>query len=201
MTSLLIDVVVLPVSLGGIIPFAEKGRKEIRNNPLVKAGNKMGAADDIIGVEEPKCAFLMAGDKLDPIQPLCFPPGPMCVVNLEPANPDYIHADRCSHGRVQDLDLIDSQDPRIHVRVGRIIARESDHIRATLHVDLVSPSPQVVRRVVYRHREPLREAVADYLDVVAFTICEYGGLLVILTMQNACEEVVLQIRNEILANE
>jgi len=149
----------LPVSVGGIIPSAGGGQG-IHDDPFVEAGDEVGATDDIVRVEEPKRAFLGTGDKLHPVQPLCFPPGVVCAVDLEPANPEYVHAGRCGHAGVQSPDSVDSQDLCIHVWVGWVITRESDHVRAVLHVDLIGPSPQVVCCVVNCHYEPLLEAVA-----------------------------------------
>lgn len=101
---------------------------------------------------------------------------------------------------MQDLDLIYPQDPCVHIRVGRVIMGESHHVRAALHVDLISPSPEVVCCVVHCHREPLFEALANYEDLVKFVIYECGVFWVVLTMQNASEEVMLQARNKILVN-
>ena len=96
----LIYVVVFPVSFGGIVPSADGGCKEIHDEPFAEARDEMCATDDIVGVEEPECTFLEIWDKFDPVQSLCFPPGLVCVVNLEPMNPEYVHAGRCSHGGV-----------------------------------------------------------------------------------------------------
>ena len=98
--SSLIDIAIFPVSVGWVVPSANKSCKETRDSPFVKAGDEMGATDDVVGVKEPKRAVLVAGDKLYPVQPLCFPPGSMRVVDLEPMDPKYVHAGWCSHGGV-----------------------------------------------------------------------------------------------------
>jgi hypothetical protein len=84
----LVDVVVLPVILWGIVPFANGGRRRIHDTLFVEAGDKVSAANDVVGVEEPECAILKTRDELDPIQPLRFPPRTICVVNLKPTNPE-----------------------------------------------------------------------------------------------------------------
>ena len=77
--------------------------------------------------------------------------------------------------------------------MGRVATRECHHIPAALHVDLVAPLLEVVCRIVYRHGEPLLEPLANDEDIVMFTICEGGGFWVVLAVQDASKEVVLQI--------
>ena len=78
--------------------------------------------------------------------------------------------------------------------------RECHHIPAALHVDLVAPPSEVVCCIVYRHGEPLFEPLANNEDLVTFTICEGGGFWVVLAVQDASEEVVLQIWDKVLVN-
>ena len=84
--------------------------------------------------------------------------------------------------------------------MGRVATRECHHILAALHVDLVAPPSEVVCCIVYCHRELLFEPLANNEDLVTFTICEGGGFWVIFAVQDASEEVILQIWDKVLVN-
>ena len=194
----LIDIVALPVNVRVVVPLANGNHRGVCDAAFIEAGNQVGAANDVLRVNEPKSTILEVRNKLDPMQPLGFPPCPMCTVDLEPANPEYVHAGSCSHSRMEDLGTIDPQDPCVCVRMGWIIARKGDHIWTPLHVDLVASSAEIVRCVVYRHRVTLFETLAQYLDAIAIAIRERGGFWVVLAMQDAGKEVVFEIWNKSL---
>ena len=42
----------------------------------------------------------------------------MRVIDLGPVNPEHVHYGRLGHGRMQNFDPVDPQNPRMHVRVG-----------------------------------------------------------------------------------
>ena len=55
--------------------------------------DEVGSADDVVWVKEAKRAILEGWNKSEPIEPLGFPPRPVSLVDLEPANPDDVHPD------------------------------------------------------------------------------------------------------------
>lgn len=65
--NLLVDIIVVPVGIGGIIPFADGGCREVYDEPLFETGDEVGATDNVVGVKEPKCTLLKAGDELDSV--------------------------------------------------------------------------------------------------------------------------------------
>jgi len=78
--------------------------------------------------------------------------------------------------------------------------RQGHHIWATLQVDLIAASSEVICCVVHRHRVPSFKALADDVNPVTIVIREHRGFWVILVAQNASEEVVFQLRNKVLVS-
>jgi len=93
---------------------------------MVETRNEVGAADYVFRVEEAECAVFEAWDKLDAIQPLGFPAGPVIFVNLEPANPKDVHSDLFHHCRsVEDIDSVDSEDLCICIWVNPVLGERA----------------------------------------------------------------------------
>ena len=82
--------------------------------------------------------------------------------------------------------------------MGWVAVREGHHIWTTSHVNLVCPSPEVVRGVIDSHRVPLLKAVAMDINFVALGVREAGRFGVILLVEDSSEEVIRQLWNEVL---
>lgn len=65
--SSLIDVVMLPVSVRDVVPFADKRLEEPYDESFGEAGDEVGTANDIVGIKEPERVILEAGDKLNSV--------------------------------------------------------------------------------------------------------------------------------------
>ena len=122
----------------------------------------------------------------------------MFLIDLKPMDPEDIPILQVGHGGVHDLDLVDPKDPRIRVWVGWITVGESHHIQATSHVNLVRSPPQVIHGVVYGHRVVLLKVVSGDEDLFAIVGCERRGFRIVLAMEDASEEMVFQLRDEVL---
>ena len=167
---------------------------------MFEARDEVGTTYNVLGIEEPKCALVVVGGKLDTVQALCFPPRPMFLVDLEPADPQDVHICQFGHGGMENLDPIDPKDARVHVWMGRVATRERHHVWAASHVDLVHPSPEVVRGVIHAHRTLSLKAVPSDEDLVTVVICEGRGFRIVLAVKDAGEEVVHQFRDKILGS-
>jgi len=194
----LVHVVILPVFIWNIIPLTGNVLRGILHIPIVEARDEVGATDDVLGIEEPKCAFLVLGDKLGPVQPLCLPPSPIISVNLEPTDPEDIHICEFRHGGVQNPDPVDREDTYVYVWVGGVARRECHHVWTASHVYLVHPSPEVIRSVEDAHRAPLLKFVTGNKDLVAVAICECGRFGIVLAVEDASKQVVCQLWDKVL---
>ena len=165
-----------------------------------EAGDEVDTAYDVCRIEKPERALLVARNKLDSVQPFCFPSCPVFLVHFEPTDPEDIHVCQFGQARMQDSDSVDPEDPRIEVWVGRVATRESHHVWTTPRVDLVYLSSEVVCGVVNTRGAPLLEAVAMYKELVALIICKVGRFWIILLVKNTGEEVIGQLRNKVLVS-
>ena len=61
----LVHIIVPPVVSWCIVPLADQVFEGVFNVAVIEAGDKVGTANDILRVKEPKCALLVVGDELD----------------------------------------------------------------------------------------------------------------------------------------
>jgi len=113
----LVYIIILPVVGRCIVPLADGTIERVRHVPVIEAGDEVGATDDILRVEEPKRTLRVVRDKLDTVQPFCFLPRPVFLVDLEPADPEDIHVRQFGHSWVQNFDPVDPEDACVHVRM------------------------------------------------------------------------------------
>lgn len=166
--------------------------------PMVETRNEVGAADDVFGVEEAESAIFEARNKLDAIQPFGFPASPMGFVDLKPANPKDVCFGLVHHRRsMENVESVDSKDLCICIRVNPILG-EGHHMWSTLHIHLVLTPSEIVRRVVNIHAVPLFEAVVADVECVVVLRGERGWLGIILFVENASEEVILELCDKVL---
>lgn len=196
MDNLLVHIVALPVLSRWIIPLAGK---RVLHTPTSETRDKVGTADDILRIEEPKRTLLVFRDKLNAVQPFCSPPSTISVVNLEPTNPEDIHVRHFGHDRVQNLDPVNPKDTRIDVWVGRVVVGKRNHVWAASRVDLVYPSSKVIGSIIHAHCAPLLKGVAGNKHLVTVIVCEGGGFWIVLLVIDASEEVVHQFWDKVLA--
>jgi len=197
---LLVHIVILPVVGWRIVPLADRAVKRVLHIPMIEAGDEVGAADDVLRIKEPKCTLLVVRDKLDTVQPFCFPPRPMFLVDVEPADPENIHVRQFGHSRMENFDSVDPEDTCINVGMGRVAMRKRDHVWAASRIDLVHPSPEVIRGVIDAHRAPLLKAIASDVDPVAIVVREGGEFWIVLAVKDASEEVVCQFWDKVLVS-
>ena len=126
----LVNVVIPPVVSWRTVPFADITFRRVLCVPMVKARDEVGTMHNVLGIEEPKHTLVIVGGKLDTVQALCFPPRPMFLVDLEPADPQDVHICQFSHGGMENPDLIDPKDALILLctvgppKAGLVHARE-----------------------------------------------------------------------------
>lgn len=95
MNNLLADVVGAPVSRWLAVPFAFDGLSP--NKTLVETWNEVGATDDVVGVKEPKCAFILLRNESNPVEAFCFPSGLVLLVDCKPTDPEDVHIGLVRH--------------------------------------------------------------------------------------------------------
>lgn len=118
----LIDIVGVPVGLLLMVPDAcgiVRGRAPAF---VVETWNEVGPTDYILRIKEAERAVLEARDKLDTIQPLCFPSSSVCFINPEPANPEDIHRLFIHHRwSVENTESEYPEDPCVHIWVDPVL--------------------------------------------------------------------------------
>jgi hypothetical protein len=196
----LIHIVISPVVLRCTVPLADKTSRNICDATVGKARDEVDATDDVCGIEKPECALLVARNKLNSVQPLCFPSCPVFLVHFKPTDPEDIHVHQFGQAWMQDSDSVDPEDLHIEVWAGRVATRESHHVWTTPCVDLVYLSSEVVCGVVNTRGAPLLEAVAMYKELVVLIICKVGRFWIILLVKNTGEEVIGQLWNKVLVS-
>jgi hypothetical protein len=164
-----------------------------------KARDKVGTADDILRIEEPKRTLFVFRDKLNTVQPFCSPPCTMFVVNLKPTDPEDIHVCHFSNCWVQNLDPVNSKDTCIDVWMGRVTMGKRHHVWAASCIDLVYTPLKVVGSVIHTHCASTLEGIAGNEDLVAIVICKSARFRIILAMIDASEEVIHQFWDKVLA--
>jgi hypothetical protein len=186
----LIHIVILPVFGWCVVPLADGISRKVNDVAVVEAGDEVNTADDICRIKETERALFVGGDKLDTIQPLCFPPCPMFLVDLKPTDPENVHVFHRFQVGMKNLHSEDPEDSCVQIWVGGVAVRECHYIRATPHVDLVHMSLEVIGSVIHAHRIPLFETVTVDVDLIALGIREVGRFGIILLVKDAGEEVV-----------
>ena len=157
----------------------------------------MDAADDVARVKEPKCALVHVWNKPNLVEAFWFPPGLMFLVDCKPMHPKDIHVGQMSHRMMEHLDPVDRQNACIDVWVKRV-PRECHHIWTAFHVDLVLSVMEIVSGVIHSHCVLLLKAITRNEHLAAVVLCEGGRLLLILTVKDASEKVVLEVWDEVL---
>ena len=123
----LIDVVGFPVSI--LLETPDTWRITWRMSPAsdLETRDEVRPADDVVGVEKPERVILEGRDRLDPIQPLGFPPGSLGLVDLEPVNPEDVHLCLACHGRsMEDVQPEDTKDSCVCIRVDSVLREGHD---------------------------------------------------------------------------
>ena len=98
---------------------------------------------------------------------------------------------------MERFDSVNLQNVCINVWMKRV-PRERHHIRATFQVDLVFPLLEVIAGVIHGHRVPLLEPITGDEHFITIILCEGWRFLVVLTVKDPSEEVILEVRNEVL---
>ena len=111
--SLLVDIVILPVTPRCIVPLTDRVFRGDRDMAVIEAGDEVDSTDNVSGVEKPKCTLLVAGNEVDTIQPLRFPPCMMFLVNFKPTNPQHVHVLQFGQTGMQNPNSIDPENPCI----------------------------------------------------------------------------------------
>ena len=98
---------------------------------------------------------------------------------------------------MENIQSEDPEDPCICVWVNSV-PREGYNIQPVLHVHSVLPPLEIIGRVVDVHAVPLFKSIFRNIELVAVLRSECGWLGVILIVENAGKEVILELHNEVL---
>ena len=164
----------------------------------MKTRDEVGPADDVVWIEKAKCAILECWDELETVQPFGFPPSPVRLVKPEPADPKDVHPDFVRHCQsMENVESIYPKDLCIRIWVS-FIPGEGHDVGSVLHVHPVLAPSEIICRVIDIHAVPLLEAVFGDVEPVPVLCRECRCLSILLFLENAGEEVILEFHDEVL---